>query len=154
MLAKVINITEKPTTKGDIYYNLSLDVDGKKITINSFNAPVHDKNQIGDNQGGGDNGRLRKRRGFRQYARRRSRHWRLLPAGQGQRNRDERRIGFAEEIAHRQNDDRADDMRKFDHDDSLLHCRVGAKMQENEFPSCNDDKNEPDEQGPIHRRHA
>ena len=38
MLAKVINITEKPTTKGGIYYNLSLDVDGKKITINSFNA--------------------------------------------------------------------------------------------------------------------
>ena len=38
MIAKVIGITEKPTAKGGIYYNLQLDVAGKKVTLNSFQS--------------------------------------------------------------------------------------------------------------------
>ena len=38
MIAKVVHILEKPTSKGGIYYNLQLDVEGRKVTLNSFQA--------------------------------------------------------------------------------------------------------------------
>jgi hypothetical protein len=38
MLAKVVQIIEKPTSKGGVYSNVQLDVAGKKITLNSFDS--------------------------------------------------------------------------------------------------------------------
>ena len=38
MIAKVVHILEKPTSKGGIYYNLQLDVEGRKVILNSFQA--------------------------------------------------------------------------------------------------------------------
>jgi hypothetical protein len=38
MIAKVVHILEKPTSNGGIYYNLQLDVEGRKVTLNSFQS--------------------------------------------------------------------------------------------------------------------
>jgi hypothetical protein len=41
MIAKVMQIIEKPTTKGNTYLNVTLSVDGKKVVVNSFDTADH-----------------------------------------------------------------------------------------------------------------
>jgi hypothetical protein len=41
MIAKVMQILEKPTTKGTKYLNVTLSVDGKKVVVNSFDTTDH-----------------------------------------------------------------------------------------------------------------